>query len=336
MKWLVLILVLLNSVFFVSAQETANTTNETTPIAVPEIVPDDVSEPEIICDSSNCDSECVKCGDKRCHDPGFVCVEDITIERFSPTEISIGTEQITIFLKNTGNVDLRRVYTVISGDGITQIDKTPIDIIRTGDKDFVLSNINASKSGIIDIVIKLYADGDILHKFAEQITVKNPLVVIQKPEYNVTLLSNLLDEQRQTYKLLEKEFEIKNSQGYPVEIVYEKLKETYIQIIDVQSFLIEEDYKKAEAKIEIIKSNLADIKEQLDGSQKKVITLGSKIKNNLLLYGSIAAALVSIFTAYKLVQNSIDKKKFLALHRKIISRKSKSPNNKKHQIVKNE
>src|SRR3989339_304988 len=86
---------------------TQNVTNET------------VIAPAIVCNETQCDNTCVVCSDQKCHAPDFKCVESAVIEKFLPTSVGIGTNQINIVVRNTGNVDLSNIYVELTGDGIT-------------------------------------------------------------------------------------------------------------------------------------------------------------------------------------------------------------------------
>lgn len=313
------IFTLLISVVLVDAQNATNQTQQN-------------QTPQIMCTQSQCDSECVKCSDKSCHEPGFRCVEELTLEKFFPTTVQYGVNQINIVLDNTGNVKLDDISAAISGDGITTLEQIPLERINVGDRDYVFAKINATKTGTIDIVIKVYVAGNVKHKFAEQITVLEPAKQVQNTteQINVTKLTSTLDQLRQRYKTTEQEYQNKKSEGFDVDIVYDKLRSAYGGIADTQSALFEGNYNKVKASIEIINDSLNDVDDQLKSATKIQETLSDKIRNNLLLIGSLAAALVSIFTAYKLVQEKINREKILELHQRLSVKKKSKKKAKKH------
>ncbi len=319
------IFVLLLSISAVIAQE--NQTNQSANTTQPPV-------PQIMCSDKQCDSGCVRCIDKNCHDPGFICTEEVTLDKFFPEEIPLGANQINIVLKNTGTVDLSDVYALISGDGIETTDKIPLAKLKAGDKDYVFAKINAAKNGTIDIVIKLYYSGNLKQKYAEQITVLNPEAPkTVEPEFNVTGLTNSLNQLKQRYKELEALYQDKNSQGYPVDIVYDKLRTAATFITQTEANLFGGDYRSVQVNLGVLNTSLNDIEDQLDSAKKQEVSFQQKIKNNLLFYGSLAAAIVSIFTAYRLVQESVDKKKLIELQRKFRSSKGKARKEIKKQIV---
>jgi len=306
--------------FVAFAQE--NQTNETVP--------------QIICSQNQCDSECVKCSDKQCHESKFRCVEELTIDKFFPNEVPLGETQINIVLKNTGNVNLDDIYATITGNGIETVDKIPLSELKTGDKDYVFAKINATKSGLMDIVIKLYVAGNVKHKYVDQIKVLEPIVQIeQKEEFNATELSSILNLLKQKNKQLEQLYQEKQVQGFPVDIAFDKLRQTSTFITDTESSFFGGDYKRVKANLEVLNNSLADIEEQLNSLKKQEETFKDRLKNNLLFYGSLAAALVSIFTAYKLIQGSIDRKKLLELHQKLskVGKKKSKGRKKKEKVI---
>ena len=308
------ILILMGTVL-VFAQE--NTTSEANVTASP------VEEPQLVCKTGQCENGCIKCSDRECHDPGFQCIEEITLDKFFPNKVTMGETQLNIVLRNTGTVNLDDIYASVSGDGIAMLDKISVEKLNVGDKDYVFAKINASKSGTIDIVIKIYVAGNVKLKYVDQLIVAEPPKTAPADVINVTMLNSEFEQLKQKYRDLEQLYQDKKTQGYPVDLIYDNLRAVFNHITETQSFLLQGDYKKAQIGLGVISSNLDDIEEQLNEVRKEKETLSGKVKNNLLFFGSLAAALVSIFTAYKLIQGSVDRKKLLELHKRIISRKKK-------------
>lgn len=312
-----LVLLMLASVF------AANSTNTTAP---QQNTTSNVTQaPQVSCSSVKCDKSCVKCSDKQCHLPGFSCTEEISLEKYFPTTVNTGVTQLNIVLNNTGTVNLENIYAIVTGDGIETLDKIPLEKLNAGGRDYVFAKINSTKPGIIDIVIKLYVGDVIKNKFVDQITVIAPKVVVENntEKINVTEITKNLEMQKQRYNQIEQIYQDKKQQGYPVDIIYDKLKESYGYLTDAQSNLLQGDFKKVNVDLGIISSGLDDIQTQLSNSKKAQQSFSDQLKSNLLLYGSIAAAIISIFTAYKMVHSSVDKEKIKELHQRIFARKKK-------------
>lgn len=289
----------------------------------------EIPEEAPICSPTKCESKCVKCSDNKCHEPSFVCREQLSIDKIAPKEIDLGQNQINILVKNTGNVDISQISAELSGDGILTTSAIPIQKLVAGDKDYVFIKINTSKSGVIDLVIKIIIDDLVRDKFVDQLTVFEAKNSQPTETYNASALNDQLASLRQTYRTLESNYQEKKAVGYPVDIVYDKLKEVYAILSDAQSKLLSENYKQVQVSINLIQNNMQDIDYQLKNAKQPELTFSDKLKSNLLFFGSIAAAIVSIFTAYKLVQNSIDKEKLKELHRRILLRNNSNMSHKR-------
>ena len=290
----------------VSGEMPLNFTNET------------ISE-GIICDETRCDEGCVVCSDSKCHGQDFACSEDISIEKILPESADIGVAQVNILIRNTGNVDLKNISAEISGDGILTLEKIAIEALVSGDKDYTFTKIRASKAGVIDLVVKLYVNNELKDTIVRQLNVleEKVNVTIAAPEFNITELTNELDKLKEQYAKLEQDYQNKKLEGYPVDIVYDKLKETSNYINDAQSYLVEEDYKKVKVDLRIINDNLDILVDELKNAKKQEKTLTDKIKANMIYIGSIAAAIVSILTAFSLVRSHVNKQKLVELHNKL-------------------
>ncbi len=327
MKWLTMLALFFLVSFIAAFAQESNATETNVTVPSNETAPTPPPQPTIVCSEKQCDKGCIKCSDRACHDQGFICVEEITLEKFFPNEINLGINQLNIVLKNTGNVKLDDIYAVVSGDGIETVEKIPLPKFAAGDRDYVFAKINVTKPGVIDIVIKIYVAGNVKHKFVDQITVFKPVQPAENvtaEAINVTQLTSSFDQLKQKYRALEQEYQAKKAEGYPLDIVYDKLRETSSYITQTQSNLFEGEYKKVKANLGILESTLKDIGAQLKVAKKKEETLSDKIRNNLLLIGSLAASIVSIYAAYRLIQASVNKQKLLELHKKLSAmRKSK-------------
>jgi len=274
---------------------------------------------ELICNDEQCDKGCVVCTDGKCHPPDFNCVEQLNIEKVTPTIITQGVAQINVLVRNTGSVDLSNIYLEITGDGISTIDATPIDALQSGDKDYSFVRVNATKSGTIDIIIRMYVNNKLKKKGLTQINVLQAAKTEETPaeEINATEISSGIDQLKESYMDLELEYQSKKTEGYTVDLIYDKLKETHGYIINAQSYFIEGDYKKAKANLEIAQDNIVDIGEQLKNAKKQKVGFIDKIRNNLLYISSITAAIVSIVSAYTLMRSHINKEKIINLQRKL-------------------
>jgi hypothetical protein len=275
----------------------------------------EITPKKITCNKDQCDSECVTCSDRSCHEPGFMCTEQVEVEKIFPASINQGVSQVNVLLQNVGTVNLDDVTVELSGDGITTIEKLPVGRLLVDDQDYAFVKVNATKSGIIDVIIKVFVAGKLKLKATSQLTVLKATTEEQK--VNVTQISDALAVLKQRYLELEQEYQNKKAEGFPLDIVYDKLRQTSGFITETQSSFFEGNYRKVQANLGILEGNLADIATQLKNARRQEETFKDKIKDNLLFFGSLAAAIVSIFTAYKLIEGSVNKKKILELHKKL-------------------
>lgn len=264
----------------------------------------------VICEDNNCEKTCTVCSDGNCHEPGFECLEEIQVDKLSPQKFELGITQLNILIRNTGTVDLVNIYATISGDGITTIERIPIETLPRGDKDYTFSKINLTKSGEIDLVIKIFVDEALKKTEVRQITVTE-LVKQNKPnseeqELNVTELSKKLSTTKDRYNAVLKKYEEKKEE-YELSGMQENFKDTKSYLISAQSALVEEEYKKAVANLAISEENLNDLEKNLEEAKKKKTNLSDKLRSKMIYIGSIAAAIVSIFTAYGIIKSNIKK-----------------------------
>lgn len=292
-------------------------------------ITENITENITICNETQCDEGCVKCSDLKCYNQSFVCNESLVMEKFSPNSTGIGASQFNILLRNTGNVDLFNITAELSGNGIRTTEKIGLDRLVAGDKDYVFVKFNASVAGDIDLVVKIFVGDTLKEKSIEQLFVKQEQIVENKTEVNTTALSNNLDDLKEQYRVLEEEYQNKKLDGYPVDIIYDSMKETSDYIKDARLAFFQGDYKTAENNMKLAEEGLANIDQELKTVKKIEPTFFSKIQNNLLLFGSIAAALASLFTVYGIVRSHINKNKIKEIRTKLNTHIKKGEDKKK-------
>ena len=284
-----------------AANETINTTPEQ------KIDNDTIKVSTPICNETLCDNSCIICSDQKCHPPDFMCIESVAIEKFFPNSMVIGANQINILLRNKGHVDLHNIYAELSGDGITTTDKIPLDKLAAGEKDYTFTKITASKSGVIDLVIKLFINDSLKEKKVEQLTVIEEKKPEAKAEENISMISSQIENLKETYKELEEDYQNKKLADYPVDIVYDNLKEASTYIKDAKISLLEGNYKNSKNNIDLAQESLSSIEEELKNAKKKEVSSFDKLRNKLVIFGSMAAAIISILTAWGLIRSHASK-----------------------------
>lgn len=272
----------------------------------------------LVCSPEQCDAACVVCSDQVCHDPAFICTEKASLEKYSPTTLGLGKQQLNVLLRNTGSVALTNVSVYASGAGISTVSVTPIDALPVGEKDYVFATVDVTQAGTIDLVLKIFFNGKVQDKLVEQLTVleEQKLVPIVE-EVNVTALTLQLDHLKEQYRDLEQEYQNKKIDAYNVEIVYDRLKETHASITEAQEALFDGNYAKVKGHVALATDGLSTIAQQLQAAKKPEQKFMDKLKANLIYVGTISAAIVSMFTAYGLIRMHVNKQKLVDLEAKL-------------------
>lgn len=265
-----------------------------------------------VCSDIQCDAACVKCSDGKCHETTFICREKLRINKVFPTSIDLGTTDINVLLENYGTVDLTNVHVEVKGDGISTTDSQTLDKLEIGKEDYAGITVNATKTGDIELLVGYFTnDIELDSKDTISLTVKK----LQVAQYNQTELEDELNKSKQDYLDLEKEYQDKQSNGYLVDIVSNDMNDLDSAIKDARDALLEGDYKKADLNIKKAQGLSSDIKTQLNSTQKKQTSFSDQLKSYLIYAGSIAAAIISIITAWKLTRTHvINKDNLKGLH----------------------
>lgn len=274
------------------------------------------TEPAVlVCSANQCDAGCVLCSDNKCHDPGFTCEADLNIESITPEELDIGKNQLNILVRNTGNVDLKNVYAEVSGNGISMVDNDEIESLVVDDKDYAFVRIIAEKAGKVDLAIKLYSNSELIKKDVQQITIVGEEQKVET--LNKTEVENTLNQLKERHKQIEQDYQTKKNEGYPVDEVFDNLKSASTYLKDANFYLLDGDLKKTDINTKLAEESLNDVEDGLKNLKKAEKTLGEKIKANLVYISSIAAAIITLLTAYKLTTNYVNKKNLVELHQKV-------------------
>lgn len=271
-----------------------------------------------VCSSEYCNVTCTICNDGVCHDPAFTCIEKASLEKYLPTTLGLGRQQLNILLRNTGTVALTNVSVYVSGPGISTVSTLPLNTLLVGEKDYVFVTADIKQSGVHDLVLKIFFNGKIQDKLVEQLTVLDE----QKPassseEINATALAQQLEQLKEEYRDLEQEYQNKKIDGYTVDLVYDRLKETHDSIIQAQEAFFDGNYAKVKGHAALATDGLSALAQQLQIVKKPEQKFTDKLKANLVYIGTISAAIVSVFTATGLIKAHINKQKILDLEKRL-------------------
>lgn len=241
---------------------------------------------------------------------------DFMITAFSPSKPKMGDVIFNIDVKNTGNVRLKDLVPIVSGDGFSTYDLVPISSIDPGEtsKMFVMGRLDKAGEMILSVklgtkifYVKLYVEGgeqkdDTAAKEAEE---RRKLEMLAQ-------INIQYDELKENYTLLESDYSAKKSKYDVSEVNLEDLKE-YLR--STQSSIIAKDPDKANISINLALTEYADQKRMLDNAQKKPFL--NKIKENILVISTIAGSIITLVTLMEIFGRKKEK-----IYEKVKNRKS--------------
>jgi len=243
----------------------------------------------------------------------------LEIKNFLPSETKLGDVQLSINIQNVGDKELSNLYAFISGEGFSSYDVVPIDSLKPLEKSYILISGNFKKAGYINLTIKI--NQEVFYR-----TVKVLDDSIGVSIYNAALASNLSAELfnlKNNYAALESDFQTKKSDGYDVSGV--SLSDLKIMLRDAQTNLLSENLVQTKVKLDLAEEEY-QIQLAKMGNLSKV-SLAAKLKENALLFSTLAGAIITFFTLYELL-----KRKKEAVSEKIKSIKIKDKDGNSYSV----
>jgi len=244
-------------------------------------------------------------------------VTDFTLASFSPREVNMGDVQLNIQVQNTGTTELRNVIAFVAAKDFSTYDITPIDLLRPGEKSYVLVSGNFKRSGPLTLTIRIN----------DKTFLQNIVVLDPNAEENAQKLKDigeqeakrrqLLDEVsasftelQSNYTMLEKDLQAKKEGKYNVAEVNLADLKTFLR--NTQSSLVIGDADQAKASYTLALSEYNDQKARLDAAQPIKRSIMNVLQDNALVISTIAGAIIAIFTLFEVVKSKKD-----ALYKKI-------------------
>lgn len=238
----------------------------------------------------------------------------VLIRNFIPTKAGVGDTQLNINVQNIGNSELTSLGAFVSGDGFSSYDVIPIDSLKPQEKSYILVSGNFRKAGDVNLTIRINQE-----VFYQVVSVVDSSVNVsmQANQQIEDSISSGLVVLKQNYSELESALQSKKSDGYDVSSV--NLNDLKVMIRDAQSNLLSGNLEQANVKVDLAQEEYTTQYEKLAAVKK--ISLGQKLKDNAVLFSTIAGAIITFFTLYELL-----KKKKETLSEKIKSIKVKDKN----------
>lgn len=238
-------------------------------------------------------------------------VVNFTVSSFVPKEFKTGDIQFNVQVQNTGTVELKNVMAIITGRGFYMSDAVPIDLLKPGEKSYIIVMGSIQEEGNKRLTIRIFDK-----VFYQNVTIIDPnsqankqkLDEMQKreeeSEAQLAKLSGPLNELKNSYSQIEGELADKKAKNYDVSAVTLDDLKTFIR--NAESSIIVGDAKQANASITLAYGEYAAQKRHLDSSQKIKKPFGEVIRDNIVLLSSMAGALITVFTLYEILKKKKD------------------------------
>lgn len=236
-------------------------------------------------------------------------IADAKLVDIFPKQMNVGDNQLNLYIENTGNIPLENVIAVITGDGISTYDTTPIEELQPEQKSYIIARISAKRAGRIVLTVKLLDDSfertiyvrDAKAEAAEEQQQQEELRTRNRLAAAGALLTNLTT----TYDGVEELYYQKKNQGFDISGI--DLRDAKAYLRDAQASYAKSDVEQTEASLVLLQSELHDLRSLLANVQKPKRTFGQWIKDNstfVVTVGYILGIIISLFTIIELVKKN--------------------------------
>ena len=231
-------------------------------------------------------------------------IEEIIFKNFIPKEFKLGDAQFSIQVQNNKNETINDIIAFVSGKGFSTYEVTPIEMLEAGERGYILVNGNFKESGLINLTIKIsqktfHQEVKILGESEEDIK-KAELLVKQQEDKKKALaeISSRLETLEQKYSDLEAQLSEKEKKDYDIgDISLSELKK-YIR--ETQASILGEHLEAAKVNIGLAAEELDTIEKKLTSAKK--LPLFKRFKEYLIIFSSIAGAIITFFAFYELIK----------------------------------
>ncbi len=220
---------------------------------------------------------------------------NLEIKNFFPTTFKLGDSQLNIYIQNNGP-ELDNLGAFIEGSGFSTYNIVPISALGTGEKSYIIATGNFKMAGKINLTITINGE-----KFYQEVAVTS-----DKTEEIVTDFTNIsasLDELKRNYDLLEQKTTEKKTDGYDISKL--NLADLKNFIRNVETAVLTKNAENALVNLKLATEEYNYQTKKLESSPK--IGLMGKLRENAVLFSTIAGALVTFFTLYELLKKKSSK-----------------------------
>ena len=233
--------------------------------------------------------------------------QEILFKNFFPKDFKMGDVQFNIQVQNKKNDSLSNLIAFVTGRGFSTYDVFPVDL-DPDERGYILISGNFRESGAI--TLKIIIENNVFYQNVTVIDEKNAteqdLERLRNEEEQRNLLMNLsnqIEELKNNYNALELELEQKAEDNFDASKVNLNDLKSYIR--SAESLILEENANKANINIKLAFEEYEIQKNKLENLKSKSII--ARIKENALIFSTIAGALITFFTLYELLKRKSEK-----------------------------
>lgn len=218
----------------------------------------------------------------------------IEIKGFFPSSVKVGDVQLNINVQNLGDHELTSLGAFVSGDGFSTYDMIPIDSLKPQEKSYILVSGNFKKAGEINLTIRI--NQEVFYKI---VNVTDSSAVLAQMNKDLENKVNLEYSQlKENYSNLESAVSVKKGEGYDVSGIGLSDLKSFIR--SAQEFMLAGNFEQAAIKLGLAQDEYDAQSSKLASAKK--ISLGQKLKDNAVLFSTLAGAIITFFTLYELLK----------------------------------
>ncbi len=231
-------------------------------------------------------------------------IKDIIFKNFIPKEFKLGNAQFSIQIQSNKNETLSNIAALISGNGFSTYDITPIDSLEFEEKGYILVNGNFKESGLINLTIRVnkeifYQEVNVLGESEEDLKKAEALLKQQEEKKKVLVgLSSKLEALEQNYSDLETQLKKKEEEDYDIKDV--KLEDLKKYIRQTQASILGEHLDEARVNLGLAGKELNAVEGKIETLEK--LPFMSRFREHLIVFSSIAGAVITFFALYELLK----------------------------------
>lgn len=224
----------------------------------------------------------------------FFPVRSVSLVRITPDSFTQGDAQFTLVLRNNGTEALYSLVPVLAGTGFASYEITPLERLEVNGTGYILVRGLFQQAGNVTLSIRIGEQIFSLSVFIRSLT----SLALPVSPLDLTNLTERLTSLKRTYESLEALRTTKANQGYDVSDIH--LDEAKKLLREAESSLLLKEGEQALVKLTLAQEELI----QQDGKLAVVqpTSLSAQLKENAVLFSTLAGALLTFFTLYELLK----------------------------------